>query len=249
MTLREKQNFRRAFFRKAGHNADMFRMAMDCVPGVAFNMKDAEGRIVALNRYNCDICNIHDEMDAVGKTSAEIFPPMLAQDYMNKDRAVRQRDAPSLKDVQTYPADRSAREMLASRFPLHDARGRLIGTACVYYLRPLDAVRPSWEREMRTVTSYIDQHYAENLTNDRLAALIHTSPSNFLRQFHRIMGITPNAYLTTIRLNAARKLLEETTRLITDIAQSVGFYDHSHFTKAFRKSRGMTPGDYRRRHQ
>ena len=139
MTLREKQNFRRAFFRKAGHNADMFRMAMDCVPGVAFNMKDAEGRIVALNRYNCDICNIHDEMDAVGKTSAEIFPPMLAQDYMNKDRAVRQRDAPSLKDVQPYPADRSAREMLASRFPLHDARGRLIGTACVYYLRPLAA--------------------------------------------------------------------------------------------------------------
>ncbi len=249
MTLQEKREFQRAFFRKAGHNAEMFRMAMDCVPGVAFNMKDNRGRIVALNRFNCDICNFRDELDAVGRTSAELFPDVLARAYMTKDRAVLERGEPVLKEPQPYPADRSARDMIASRFPLHDKQGRVIGTACVYYMEPLEGARPTWEREMKRVTAFIDRHYAENLTIARLAAHIHTSPSNLHRQFQRIMGITPSDYLTTIRLNAARQLLETTDRLITDIAQSVGFYDHSHFTKAFKKARSLTPGEYRRLHR
>ena len=102
---------------------------------------------------------------------------------------------------------------------------------------------------MKRVTAFIDRHYAEDLTIAQLAAHVPTSPSTLHRQFQRIMGITPGDYLTTIRLNAARQLLETTDRLITDIAQSVGFYDHSHFTKAFKKARGLTPGEYRRLHR
>ncbi len=56
-------------------------------------------------------------------------------------------------------------------------------------------------------------------------------------------------YLVTIRLNAARKLLTTTDMLIAEIATAVGFWDQSHFVKAFKRDRGETPRTYRKRHQ
>lgn len=90
---------------------------------------------------------------------------------------------------------------------------------------------------------------AEPLDTCQLAKLIYSGTTNFHRQFTQILGVTPNEYITTIRLNAARKLLEETDQLVADIATAVGFYDQSHFTKAFKKARGLPPGAYRRQHR
>ena len=47
----------------------------------------------------------------------------------------------------------------------------------------------------------------------------------------------------------ARKLLETTDMLLSDIAVETGFFDQSHLTRIFKKERGMTPGEYRRNHQ
>ena len=63
MTKKEKERMRDAFFRKAGHNSAMFKAMMDALPNAGFYLKDAEGRFMALNRRNCDICNIRDEFD------------------------------------------------------------------------------------------------------------------------------------------------------------------------------------------
>jgi transcriptional regulator GlxA family with amidase domain len=52
-----------------------------------------------------------------------------------------------------------------------------------------------------------------------------------------------------VRIRAARDLLEQTDRTITDIALAVGFYDHSHFTKTFKQLLSCTPFHYRKRHQ
>ena len=79
--------------------------------------------------------------------------------------------------------------------------------------------------------------------------MVDTSPSNFRRQFTRTLGISPGRYLTAIRLNAARKLLETTEKLVSEIANETGFWDQSHLTKLFKRERGITPGEYRRRHR
>ena len=73
------------------------------------------------------------------------------------------------------------------------------------------------------------------------------SMSAFRRAFESIMETTPGAYITTIRINKARKLLSESNKTISDIAEECGFYDQSHFTKIFKRMRGITPGGYRRR--
>ena len=212
MTRREKKKLQSDFLRKAGPNAATFKAAMDALPEVAFYMKDAEGRIMALNRRNCDICNIHDELDAVGLRSSDIFPGPLAQSYIANDQIVQK-------------------------------------TRCIYNQAPSVDGAPDWHQILKPVTEHIAKHYAEDITVDGLAAMVETSPSNFRRQFTHTFGISPGRYLTAIRLNAARKLLETTDKLVSEIAVETGFWDQSHLTKLFKRERGLTPGEYRRRHR
>ena len=239
---------REEFFRKAGPNAETFKEMMDALPDAGFYFKDAEGRIMALNRRNCDYCNIRDEFDAIGLRSCDIFADVLAESFMTSDRIVLETGRPLLDQVHRHPADRSLDIHVKSVFPVRDKGGRLIGTAGIYYKRHSDDA-PDWHGRMKAVTDWIAKNYARPVSSARLAEIAGTSEPNFRRQFSRTFGISPGKYVNTIRLNAARHLLETTDRLVSDIAVATGFFDQSHFTKIFRRERGVTPGEYRRRHR
>ena len=68
-----------------------------------------------------------------------------------------------------------------------------------------------------------------------------------LTSFKREFGTTVNTYLNNMRLNHAKKMLDDSTRTINEVALSSGFSDQSYFSKMFSKLYGMTPSDYRRR--
>ncbi|MCR5839868.1 MAG: AraC family transcriptional regulator [Kiritimatiellae bacterium] len=249
MNRREKKRMQADFLKSAGPNAATFKAMMDVLPDVAFYMKDAEGRIMALNKRNCDFCNIHDELDAVGRRSVDIFPHALAQDYVSLDKTVLRTGKPLVNQTSDHNADRSSDKHVKSIFPIYDGSGRRIGTTCLYYKAPSAQGAPDWHGILKPVTDYIQSHYQEDISSDQLATMIHTSQSNFRLQFSRIFGISPGRYITTIRLNAARKLLETTDKHLSEIAVETGFWDQSHFTKTFKHERGVTPGEYRRRHR
>ena len=248
MTRREKKKLQAEFLKKAGPNAATFKAMMDVLSEVAFYMKDDKGRIMALNRRNCDICNIHDELDAIGRQSGDIFPHQLAQSYVANDKIVRKKRRPLINYRDAHTADRSNDCNVESIFPLFDQNGKLIGTTCIYYKIPADGA-PDWHGILKPVTEHIAVHYAEDISLESLSELVGTSPSNFRRQFSRTFGISPGRYITTIRLNAARELLETTDKLVSEIATDVGFFDQSHLTKLFKRERGITPGEYRRQHK
>ena len=249
MTKRERKRTQSAFFKKVRINTAMFKAIMDAMPNIAFYMKDTDGRIMALNRRNCDFCNIHDELEAVGRRSDDLFPRALADDYVSLDKTVRKTRRPLIAVRDRYPADKSNECNTKSIFPLFDENGRLVGTACLYYRTSTVDGAPDWHGRLKPITEYVNAHYADNITIDGLAAMIGTSPVNFRRQFSRTFGISPGHYITTIRLNAVRRLLETTDKLVADIAMETGFWDQSHLTKLFKRERGMTPGEYRRRHR
>ena len=54
------QKIQREFLKAVGPNAEVMRQMMNCADGLYFYMKDAQGRIMALNRLNCELCNIKD---------------------------------------------------------------------------------------------------------------------------------------------------------------------------------------------
>lgn len=87
---------------------------------------------------------------------------------------------------------------------------------------------------------------AEAVTLDDLATVAELSKFHFLRQFSAVVGITPGAYLRTLRLCQAARLLRSGDRPIVDVALAVGFSDHPSFSRAFARTMGLTPSAYRR---
>ena len=247
MTLQEKKRLRAAFFARIGPNA-AFRGLLEHASELCFYMKDREGRIMALNRRNCEVCNIRSEWDAIGLTSRDLFPPTLADDYMALDREVLATGRPVLQRVTAHPADYSNRLMISDVYPLRDRRGRIVGTARTYRLTGRDSSEARNDDALRAVANEIDRRYAEPLPLDALARRAGMSKSTFKRAFTRLFEVSPGQYLLRVRLNAARRLLETTDKLISDIALECGYYDQSHFSRLFQRARGLTPGAYRRAH-
>ena len=97
-------------------------------------------------------------------------------------------------------------------------------------------------------TWYVSTPNGKSLNLRSLAELAGMSLSRFKHVFTATFNMSPGRYVSTIRLNAARELLETSELLVSDVATACGFYDQSHFTRAFLRERGVTPGAYRRRH-
>jgi len=75
------------------------------------------------------------------------------------------------------------------------------------------------------------------------------SHATFRRHWQRIIGLSPNRYLTAVRLREARRLLVETGLSIGEIAERVGYSDPLYFSRRFRSDVGVTARAYRRTHQ
>ena len=249
MTIKAKKQFRADFFAEVGENILAVKDMLDHIPSVAMYIKAADGRIVALNRRNCEICNIRKEVDAVGRRSCDLFPEVLAAHYMADDRRVVETGVPLLDDRRQRCANRSNALQHKNVIPLRNSRGQIVGTMCLYWLSDPPANAPDWHGFLTIVTQYIQDHHAEKVTLDELARLVHLSVSAFSRLFEKTLGITPGEYITQVRIAAACRLLEKTDKTLTYIANETGFYDLSHLTKAVQKAHGMTPGEYRRRHR
>ena len=80
-----------------------------------------------------------------------------------------------------------------------------------------------------------------------MAALAGLSSTHFNRRFQQLLRLTPTGYLRTVRIQAARHLLNATRQGLASIAAETGFTDQSHFTRCFRKATGIIPAEYRRR--
>jgi transcriptional regulator GlxA family with amidase domain len=72
------------------------------------------------------------------------------------------------------------------------------------------------------------------------------SVRQFERRFQQTFRMNPRTYVIRMRVAAAAELLLATRRRATDIAMEVGFYDHSDFSRQFRRFMGVSPTDYRR---
>lgn len=92
---------------------------------------------------------------------------------------------------------------------------------------------------------YMYSNYSENINNDMLAGIACLSPYHFLRLFKQVYKLTPHQYLTKIRLEAAKDLLQAGNDTVSGICQAVGFESTSSFCQLFRKYSGLSPENYR----
>lgn len=102
-------------------------------------------------------------------------------------------------------------------------------------------------RAVALARAYLDEHYAERVTLPALAAETGLSPFHLVRVFRRATGIPPHAYLESVRIRHAQRLLELGEPLAL-VAYGTGFSSQSHFTERFRRTIGVTPARYRQLH-
>ena len=97
-----------------------------------------------------------------------------------------------------------------------------------------------------SIRSYLDVNYQENISLDSLAQEFSINKYYLQKLFKKRLGLSPNEYLTRVRLEKAKTLLRTTDETMIQIAQDVG-YTASYFDIVFKKYEGVTPHDYRLR--
>lgn len=105
--------------------------------------------------------------------------------------------------------------------------------------------RPATHRQQLAIVHAIQAELAtrfhEKLLLDQLAAHVHLSPYELCRIFRAHTGYTIHQYLNQLRLCTALELVTVRNANLTELALSLGYNSHSHFTSAFRQAFGVTP--------
>ena len=113
-------------------------------------------------------------------------------------------------------------------------------------ISPLLKLQLSDREPLRDLQAWMLEHLHLPLTVEDLALQVHMSPRNFARSFVAAVGTTPARFLETLRLEAARRRLEETSRGLDQIASECGFGSAEVMRRSFVRSFGTPPSVYRR---
>ena len=100
---------------------------------------------------------------------------------------------------------------------------------------------------LKKVLQYIGENYSSPLRLSELAELVNMNEQYFCRYFKKNIGKTITEYINVIRVEKAATALAETEDKIIDIASACGFDNTGYFIRRFKKEKGMTPSEYRKK--
>lgn len=101
-------------------------------------------------------------------------------------------------------------------------------------------------KRLSIAKDYLSSCYHENISLEQLAKTCHLNPYHLLREFKTFYRITPHQYLTSTRLQAAKRLMTDADKSISQIIHEIGFQDAASFSKLFKKQFGLTPSAFRK---
>ena len=125
---------------------------------------------------------------------------------------------------------------------------RLLSTQCVGGRTKVSQQEQIAAERMKQMLRFVEEHYAEELTVERIAACVALSESACLRSFRQLLGITPIQYVKQFRVEKAAELLRSTRLRTGEIGAECGFSDGSYFIKTFREIKHCTPKEYREKY-
>jgi transcriptional regulator GlxA family with amidase domain len=109
------------------------------------------------------------------------------------------------------------------------------------------AAQTAQREPLRDVQRWITDHPDADLSVDTLADRARLSPRHFARAFRAETGMTPGRYVDRVRLEHARRLLEDTADGVEEIARTCGYGTPEAMRRAFVRTLGAPPAEYRRR--
>jgi transcriptional regulator GlxA family with amidase domain len=101
------------------------------------------------------------------------------------------------------------------------------------------------DERVQAAERYIQANFRLPLTSEAVASHVAMSSRTLIRRFKAATGRLPGAYLQSVRIEAAKAMLESDDASIQTVASAVGYDDAAHFRELFKRSSGMTPAEYR----
>lgn len=114
-------------------------------------------------------------------------------------------------------------------------------------LRPagFQGARSAYRSMLKNVAEYVERNISKKILLKDMAAVAGMSPNYFHRVFTRAMGMTPNEFVISKKMNRARELLATTSESISDISFKCGFDNVAYFSYVFKRYSGITPSSFR----
>jgi transcriptional regulator GlxA family with amidase domain len=100
---------------------------------------------------------------------------------------------------------------------------------------------------LRELQAWVAEHLDQDLSVECLAGRVHMSPRNFARVFSRQVGWTPARFVERLRVEAARRRLEESAAGLAQVARECGFGSADSLRRTFLRVLRVAPSDYRGR--
>ncbi|TDF97960.1 helix-turn-helix transcriptional regulator [Paenibacillus piri] len=124
--------------------------------------------------------------------------------------------------------------------------GGIIGAYLFHLLSVTRELRNSGNNAVVEKTKdFIHSHYSRNITLDMIAKEVFVSSVYLSFLFKQVESINLTDYLTHVRMEQAKRLLQTTALKTYEIAGQVGYHDEKYFSRIFKKKFGLTPTEYR----
>ena len=234
----------------AVRSASFVERLFDRIPEVVFFIKDTAARYVMVNRTLVQRCGRKRKDELIGRTAAEVFPDPLGDRFFEQDLRVLQTGLPIAQNLELhlYPT-RLEGWCLTDKMPLFGTDGRVIGLAGIS--RDLHSPTSDVDHfaEIASAMDHIHSHFGSKLRVEELAAISGLSVYQLNRRLRAIFGITAGRLITKRRIDAASEMLRTSDVAIAEVANAIGYFDQSAFSRVFRRMVGLTPRQYRARHR
>lgn len=224
-----------------------FHRLFEHVPDLMFFVKDRDSRLILGNHRFLEHCGV-PTVDALhGKNDFDLFPTYMAEKFRADDRSVIESGKPLLELVELFPTRDGLPEWFVThKYPLFDGKGRVKGVCGI--VQNYERTEEDSDDPVIRMVRLIKENYASSLSIPELSQKAGLSQRQLERLFKQRFRISPREYLIRLRILIAADQLTQTRKTITQIAIDCGFYDHSSFTRYFKRHMSCLPLAYRKRY-
>jgi len=227
------------------HLGGAFYRLFEHIPNIMFFAKDRKRRLFMGNQRFLEHCGYTSVEEIAGKADKEIFPKYMEDKFARDDKTVLTSGKPLLNLVELFPSrDRLPEWYITNKYPIFDKAGSVAAICGLIQNYELSFDDPG--DPVSKVVNLIKARFDQTISIPDLSRQAGLSQRQLERLFKKRFSISPREYILRLRVLIAADLLRSTRKGITEIALECGFYDHSSFTRQFKRHMGALPLQYRK---